>query len=114
MIDREMLLPCPFCGGRPKLKDLAGWEVHCACGADLCLATPDKQNLVAAWNRRAGPDAGKHDPMEGQEISVDVSAGDHDAHNRIFAALTGEKSGDIWLAEETSRNFAAEIGKSMP
>lgn len=47
-------------------------------------------------------------PQAGQEISVDVSAGDADAGSRIFARLTGEDNGGVWLAEETSRNFGTQ------
>ena len=47
-------------------------------------------------------------PVVGQEISVDVSTGDDDAGRRIFARLTGEMVGDVWLAEATEDNAAPQ------
>lgn len=42
-------------------------------------------------------------PVEGQEVSIDISTGDHDAGRRAFGKLTGEVNpsahGDVWLAE---------------
>jgi len=47
------LMPCPFCGGKPKEHpDGTGVYVRCeVCGA----ATPydEKQKAIAAWNRRS-------------------------------------------------------------
>lgn len=51
----EQPLPCPFCGGNPKLQDFAGWEVNCECGVNLTLLSPDLEELVRAWNTRAKP-----------------------------------------------------------
>lgn len=53
-------------------------------------------------------------PREGQEISVDVSTGDHDTLHRVFARLTGElgSDGKTWLAEMTEDNQpAAQAGQ---
>jgi len=47
------VMPCPLCGQQPRVVDLAGWEVLCNCGLALCLDTPDKDLLLAAWNTRA-------------------------------------------------------------
>lgn len=47
------LKACPFCGNTPRLVDLAGFEVICDCGVVLCLDEPDRESVVAAWNRRA-------------------------------------------------------------
>ena len=47
------LLGCPFCGEAPRLVDLAGWEILCGCGVNMCLATPDQESLIKAWNTRA-------------------------------------------------------------
>lgn len=52
-VSAEELLPCPFCGSDAKLCDLAGWEIHCQCGAEMVLPLPDKEPLIAAWNRRS-------------------------------------------------------------
>lgn len=65
-IEREALLPCPFCGGRPTLsiddyspRDSQKYRIECenpGCTDDVdpwvfeCL---DYTKLVAAWNRRA-------------------------------------------------------------
>lgn len=48
----DELKPCPFCGSIPHLADLAGWEIICECGVDLCLPSPGRARLIAAWNRR--------------------------------------------------------------
>ena len=47
------LLGCPFCGKAPRLVDLAGWEILCRCGVNMCRATPDREALIKAWNTRA-------------------------------------------------------------
>lgn len=47
------LKPCPFCGREPKLLDLAGWEVQCDCGVNLCLESPEQAAVIKAWNQRA-------------------------------------------------------------
>lgn len=45
--------------------------------------------------------------LTNMDVSVDVSTGDHDHTNRVFAQLTGETGSDgrTWLAIENSRNF---------
>jgi hypothetical protein len=69
LIDRK-LLPCPFCGGAPKLEDLRTiWAVRCECGC--CVLgerapepeeeMPDdywahfERTAISAWNRRFQP-----------------------------------------------------------
>lgn len=51
------------------------------------------------WIDRLQPVA----PPAGQEVSVDISTGDHDYDRRAFGKLTGEVNhsgiGDVWLAE---------------
>ena len=61
------LLPCPFCGGAPKLDDCRTiWAVRCECGACVLgerSPEPDgtephahwkriRQTAITAWNRR--------------------------------------------------------------
>jgi hypothetical protein len=48
------LLPCPFCGGTPRMeRDEEGWcGVRCNCGA-LVGVRLSTSGAVAAWNRRA-------------------------------------------------------------
>lgn len=75
----------------------------------------DKQTTATAIEKllslyTAQPQAaGQEQPRAKQEISVDVSTGEDDAYNRIFATLTGEvaisENGPVWLAIEDSRNF---------
>jgi hypothetical protein len=48
------LKPCPLCGGKPRLVDLAGWEIHCDCGLQLWHELPDKEPLIDRWNTRVG------------------------------------------------------------
>jgi hypothetical protein len=51
---RAELLPCPFCGGKCVLMDLAGWEAQCdGCGCNICPGIATKEKAIAAWNRRA-------------------------------------------------------------
>jgi len=47
-------------------------------------------------------------PLEGRIVSVDVSTGEDDALNRIYAELTGETAsdGETLIAIEQSRNFS--------
>jgi len=66
---------------------------HCGCN----------ENMWKAW-LAAKRSVGGGEPKEGQEISVDVSTGEHDAGHRIFARLTGEFNGDIWYAEMMEDN----------
>lgn len=52
--DKDALLPCPFCGNLPRIADLAGYEILCKCGIEMCLPNdPSKGGAIAAWNRRA-------------------------------------------------------------
>lgn len=53
---------------------------------------------------------GKAEDLAGRVVSVDVSTGDEDYGNRIFAELTGETGSDgtTLLAIETERNFSAK------
>jgi hypothetical protein len=57
---------------------------------------------------------GKADDLAGRIVSVDVSTGDDDYGNRIFAELTGETGSDgtTLLAIETERNFSDAKGKA--
>jgi len=62
MVEARGLLPCPFCGGTPKVVDYYGnynrppdWCVHCE-SCDLALdgdKTPEE--AVVRWNRRVPP-----------------------------------------------------------
>ena len=56
------------------------------------------------------PDSNSALALAGRLVSVDVSTGDEDAANRIFATLTGETGSDgtTLLAIEQSRNFGAK------
>ena len=57
----------------------------------------------------AAQQAAEPGALEGRLVSVDVSAGDDDYANRIFAELTGETGSDgtTLIAIEKSRNFSA-------
>lgn len=57
-----VLLPCPFCGGQPKvfyeLHDLDDYVVQCSsCGASSCPVgiRYDKDLAVQDWNNRTRP-----------------------------------------------------------
>lgn len=53
MSEEKRLLPCPFCGGEGKLKEISGrWTVHCA---NQCAGTRifnGKARPIEAWNKR--------------------------------------------------------------
>jgi hypothetical protein len=57
---------------------------------------------------------GKAENLAGRIVSVDVSTGDDDYGNRIFAELTGETGSDgtTLLAIEKGRNFSDATGKA--
>ena len=64
-IDREVLLPCPFCGGNarrytigPEEPNNAGGDVICCvrCQASSHVEFGYKENLVSCWNRRTALD----------------------------------------------------------
>ena len=57
---QDELKNCPLCGKQPKLVYLAGWEIICLCGVNLCLENPGKAPLITAWNARSG-DSGRGD-----------------------------------------------------
>jgi hypothetical protein len=52
-------LPCPFCGGNPKVSvDAPNDEIWIACESDSCEVTPavsarTPQDVFARWNKRA-------------------------------------------------------------
>lgn len=60
---------------------------------------------------------GSSQPAEGQEVSIDISTGDHDAGRRAFGKLTGEVNpsahGDVWLAEGYINEPAASAEPSQ-
>ena len=74
-------------------------------------ATPAAVSAVIALARRAKPEG---ESLKGHIVSVDVSTGEHDAGNRIFAELTGETGSDgtTLLAIEQSRNFSKPEGEA--
>lgn len=74
---QDELKNCPLCGKQPKIVYLAGWEIICLCGVNLCLENPGKAPLITAWNTRSG-DSGMGDgwrpiesaPMDGTEFQA--------------------------------------------
>lgn len=70
-IDVGPLRPCPFCGGEAALEP-DPWldeSVRIACGNEACPVRPRTEGLLkcyadelyAAWNGRAAPEAGSGD-----------------------------------------------------
>lgn len=56
----EELKPCPFCGGKPEVRNLvdSGSAIHvaCRCGAQLFgrrYHFGSESEAVAAWNKRS-------------------------------------------------------------
>ncbi len=51
------LMPCPFCGGSPRLVQDGSWYVKCDCGVEGAYFYGDEntnaeQKAVQAWNHR--------------------------------------------------------------
>ena len=61
---KRRLLPCPFCGGDPKLEERAGWwTAGCeACGVETWLHE-SKHFARSVWNRRVTVAAGTPSPQ---------------------------------------------------
>lgn len=84
---QEELKNCPLCGKQPKLVYLAGWEIICLCGVNLCLENPGKAPLITAWNTRSG-DSGMGDVAWISEVFPDwttlqiLASGEAYAFNR--------------------------------
>lgn len=60
MVTEIKLLPCPFCGGKAsigKTIDGMNWQIVCR-GECRCTSAyfAQKENAVAAWNRRPAPE----------------------------------------------------------
>lgn len=57
--EKGIMLPCPFCGGKPQLKynyvaqKKKQWSVQCRCGARFFFVDR-RYKAIEAWNRRAG------------------------------------------------------------
>lgn len=57
---QKELIPCPFCGEKPKLKENILWRQNyfVRCTNDFCLVEPctklypKKEQAIEAWNRR--------------------------------------------------------------
>lgn len=52
------LLPCPFCGGEPRISDLPESAIHvaCKCGVNMFGARShhsSHEEAIYHWNRRA-------------------------------------------------------------
>ena len=65
MSERPALLPCPFCGGRARVKHIitAGVRTHSMVECTNCHVKTDyyvhefgERNVVRIWNRRADHD----------------------------------------------------------
>jgi hypothetical protein len=95
---------CPY---PTTAKPDAMWKVACVDGeCSFSAVGRTAEDAVNQWNRRKNP------PIvvpAGTEISVDVSKGEDDAQDRIFARATGEvmeyQGAGIILCIEESRNF---------
>lgn len=50
----EVSLRCPFCGGKPLLREAVGesWVVCQSCQASTVMRT-NKESAISAWNTRA-------------------------------------------------------------
>jgi hypothetical protein len=50
------LLPCPFCGGKPRLLPQPdGYSIDCLnCGAKVYEVTEFEEQVALKWNRRRG------------------------------------------------------------
>jgi len=57
---REELLPCPFCGQRPRVVEDTSYgdcQIFCVCALEPCAAAPvGEMNLcITKWNMRMPP-----------------------------------------------------------
>lgn len=62
MIEIELPLRCPFCGGKAEVHDLGGWGYFVKCSK--CEINQDKLykqrcDAVKAWNKRVKVEDGK-------------------------------------------------------
>lgn len=73
---------------------------------------PAQRHAARTASPASAPEASQRvaENLAGRKLSVDVSTGDDDAGNRIFAELTGETGSDgkTLIAIETSRNFVSQ------
>lgn len=68
------LLPCPFCGGEPTLRQLErdGWELNHKCGAlTVFIVYWLKARVITSWNRRASPVITPSPTPESAEVPSD-------------------------------------------
>lgn len=55
-----IMLPCPFCGGEARLKEISGrWTVHCVNNCAGTRIFNDDARPLAIWNTRAAPPVGR-------------------------------------------------------
>ena len=58
--EREIILPCPFCGGEATVKEISGrYSVTCTKHCAGTRIFKSKRESIKAWNTRPAPHIGK-------------------------------------------------------
>lgn len=109
VLDKDELLPCPFCGGKARqvtieqddVPNFGGDVITCTeCGASSHVEFGFKENLKSAWNSRAAMLQGKFrdlsqpvDPQIAEYEQIMLQAGNHTEQHLDMVGRSGDANG---------------------